>query len=173
MAPCRVGIVNRAVAAAVAVVADRERRGRPGVVLLLLEEAGFVGFADLGGDDVEDPAAQDPQRLGVVVAGELDEVVFGSEADRRVEVVGERGDGVDDDVGLVEQQPAGGEGVADGLVVTGQGGGQPGGAVRIGPGGAGVVGPPGGGRSGALGGADLQAGGLVQDPHGQLADLGL
>ena len=56
-----------AVAAAVAVLDHRERRGRAGGVFLGLQQPGLVGLADLGGDHVQDPPAQHPQPLRVVV----------------------------------------------------------------------------------------------------------
>ena len=58
-----------AVAPAVAVLDHGERGRRPGGLLLGLQDPGFVGLADLGGDHVQDPPAQHPQRLRVVIRG--------------------------------------------------------------------------------------------------------
>ncbi len=58
---------------AVAVLVHPERRGCLGVAFLPFEHVGFVGLADLRGDDLEDPSAQDPQGFGVVVRGVPDQ----------------------------------------------------------------------------------------------------
>ena len=74
-----------------AVVPDGEPGGRGRVAFLAFEEGGFVGVGGLGGDDLEDPAAEDPQRLGVVVGGQAEQLRLGLSIDVGVEVVGQLG----------------------------------------------------------------------------------
>ena len=63
--------------AAVAVVVHGQP-GRLGGGGLFAGQGGcFFGFADLGGHDVQDPAAQDPQPLRVVMGGFGEQVVTG------------------------------------------------------------------------------------------------
>jgi hypothetical protein len=61
----------------VAVVDHREPGGLRRVGLLALQQPGLMGVGLVGGEDVEEPAAQDPQRCGVVVGGLGDQVPFG------------------------------------------------------------------------------------------------
>ncbi len=62
-----------AVDLAVAVVPQGQPgRGRGGA-FLLLQQAGLVGVGGLGGDDLEDPPAQDTEGFGVVVGGEVEQ----------------------------------------------------------------------------------------------------
>ena len=68
-----------------------------------------MGVGGVGVDDLEDPAAEDLQRLGVVVGGELEQVPFGLVDDFGVEVVGELGQGSEDGLGLLDVDPAVGE----------------------------------------------------------------
>ncbi len=67
IAACREEMVNFAVARAVAVVVHPEHRSRVGGLFFLLQQSCFVGVGGGGVDDFEDPLAQDPQRLGVVI----------------------------------------------------------------------------------------------------------
>ena len=109
-----------AVAAAVPVIDEGERRGGEGAGLLFLELALLVLLTDLGGDDVEHPLAEDAQRACVVLARVLEQGVTSLSADGQVDEVGrEVVDGAGDDVGLVDAQPAVGESIGDRLVQLG------------------------------------------------------
>ena len=61
---------------AVVVVAQ----GEPGLLLrgllLLVEQVGLVGLGRGGVDDLQDPAGQDAQVLGVVVGGQGEQVLL-------------------------------------------------------------------------------------------------
>ena len=74
--------------------------------LLLVEEFGFVGVGGVGVDDLEQPAAEDLQGLGVEVAGLLDQVALGLGDQVGVEAVGEVVDRPGDDLGLLDVHPA-------------------------------------------------------------------
>ena len=67
----------------------------------------------VGCDDVEEPAAEDPQGLRVVLGGRVDQVPFGLDDEVGVEVVGQLLDRAEDHVRLLGPEVAGGEGVAD------------------------------------------------------------
>ena len=77
-------------------VPDPEPVGFLGVAVLLVQELGEVGVGEVGGDDLQDRAAQVLQGLGVVVRGELDQVFLGPLLQVRVEVVGQAVDAADD-----------------------------------------------------------------------------
>ena len=75
-----------AVAQAVAVIGHREPGLRRGPLLLPLQGAGFVGVGAGGVGDLQDPLAQDPQHLRVVVLRGGEEVLLrpvGQVRDRR------------------------------------------------------------------------------------------
>ena len=74
-----------------------------------------MGVGGIGVDDLEDPAAEDPEVLGVVVLGELDEVLLAPCA--QVGLVGKGVDGGADHAGLFGVDVAGGHRVAHGVVV--------------------------------------------------------
>ena len=83
-----------------------------------LQQLGLVGLGDLGGHDLQDPPPQDLQRLRVVLTRRGDQVAAGGVADLGVDRLRGQGvDGVDDDLGLVGQHPALGQGVTDRLVL--------------------------------------------------------
>ena len=106
-----------AVAAAVAVLDHRERRGRPGRLLLGLQDPGFMGLADLGGDHVQDPPAQHPQRLRVMIRGMFEQHPLRLRHHRCVDQVGREGvDGVHDHRRLIDQHHPGRERGPDRLV---------------------------------------------------------
>ena len=65
------------------VVVDGQPGGGGGVAFLAFEQGGFVGVGGVGGDDLQDPAAQVLEGFGVVVGGELEQVLLGLDADRR------------------------------------------------------------------------------------------
>ena len=100
-----------------------------------LEEPGFVGLPDLGGDHLQDPLPEDPQLPGVVVHGVPDQRRLRIRRDLRVEVGGQRLDRRDDHLGLVHQQPTLGQRHPDRLErLRAQRRGEPGLAVRRGTG---------------------------------------
>jgi hypothetical protein len=114
-----------------------------GLAFFLGELLGFFGFADLGGDDVEDPPALDPQRFGVEVLGLVEEVLAGLGLDLRVEVVRQRDDGVGDRLGLLDQHVTRRERFGDGLeVLVFEGSGELHLPCRVALGHPGLVGPP-------------------------------
>ena len=63
-------------------------------------------LTDLGGDHLEDPFAQDPQRFGVVDRGVPQQRRLRLGNDLGVQVVGQRLDRTDDHLGLIHQQAA-------------------------------------------------------------------
>src|SRR6266540_2672574 len=65
--------------------------------------------AVLGVDDLHDPPAEPVQRLGVVVGGGVEQVFLGGVGDPPFGLGGERGEGVGDDLGVVEADPPGGQ----------------------------------------------------------------
>ena len=70
-----------------------------------------MGFADLGCQGLEDPAAQDPQRLRIVLCRLLEESDLGAGPQGRVsQVGGQRVNGLDDHAGLVGQHLTRGQG---------------------------------------------------------------
>jgi hypothetical protein len=75
---------------------DPEPVGLLGVALELVELLGEVGVRDLRGDNLEDRAGESPQRLGVVVTRELDQVCLGLDLELGVEVLRQRVDTGDD-----------------------------------------------------------------------------
>jgi hypothetical protein len=83
--------------------------GAAGLALLVLEPAAFVVLTHLGGDDVEDSAAEVAQLAGREGRGVLDEDLFGLGADVGGDVVGEVVQRAGDDVGLRGRHVAGGE----------------------------------------------------------------
>ena len=128
---------------AVAVVGHRQRRRLVGLGFFLGEERGLVGVGGLGVDDLQQPLAEDPQCLGVVVCGLGEQERLRLRASAGVDLLGQRVDGADDDRGLVGQQVTGGQGGADRLVLLGvQGTGECGLAGRLGAGHPGLGGPP-------------------------------
>jgi hypothetical protein len=159
-----------AVRAAVAVVDHGERRRGPGVGLLGLEASGFLAVGGGGVDDLEHPAAQDPQRLGVVLARLGEQEGLGRRGhpgrDIRRQVV----DRVDDDPRLVGAQLARRQGSADRLVAFERRR-QSGEAVRLGAGRTRGVRPPVRRARGPGVQARLHALGVAQDPHQQLVEL--
>ena len=134
---------------AVAAAAEGEAGQAAGAAFLVLEGAAFVVVGDVGGDDLEDLAAQDAQVSRVERGGLLDEVDLRATHDVGVEVVGEVVERAGDDPGLLEVDAAGQESGADPVPAVLEGFGDTG----IGQGGAvaaaGVVGQPGGGAAGA------------------------
>ena len=88
-----------------------------------------------------------------------------------VEVVGQLGQGAEDGLGLLDVDPAGGQGGAGEVVVL-EALGEPHRPVRGDPGGAGGVGVPVRGRGGAGVGGDLAPVGVGQDACLELGDLG-
>ena len=91
-----------AVALPLAVVGHRERRRRPGRGLFGLEAAGFLGLGGLGVDHLEQPAAQDPQRPGVVVGGLAEQERLRLRHHTGVEIIGQVVDRVDDHARLLD-----------------------------------------------------------------------
>ena len=91
---------------AVAVVVDQQPGGGLGVAFLAFEQLGFVGVGGVRVDDLEDPAAEDLQGLGVEVFGLLEQVPLGVGDKVRVEVAGELGQGAEDGLGLLDVDPA-------------------------------------------------------------------
>ena len=75
-----------AVGLAVPVVPDHQPGGGLGVAFLASNRAGFVGVGGVGVDDLEDPAAEDLQRLGVMDFGQLEQVPLGLVDEVGVEV---------------------------------------------------------------------------------------
>ena len=128
---------------AVAVVDHRQRRRLVGLRFLLGEERGLVGVGGLGVDDLQQPPAENPQCLGVVVLGLGEQERLRLGAGAGVDLLGQRIDGLDDDRGLVRQQTTARQGSPDRLVLLGgQGLGELGPAGRLGAGHAGLAGPP-------------------------------
>ena len=105
-----------AVDLAVPVVGHRQPGRLRGLGFLLLEQVGLVGVGEVGCDDLEQPAPEDPQGLGVVLAGCGDQVLLGLDHQVGVEVVGQRLDRADDHPGLLEPQVTVRERVADQVV---------------------------------------------------------
>ena len=70
------------------VVPDGQPGRCRGVALFLLEQHGLVGVGGLGAGDLEDVLAQVLQRFGVVLGGELEQVLLGLDEELGVEVVG-------------------------------------------------------------------------------------
>ncbi len=68
-----------------------------------------MGVGGVGVGDFEDPAAQDLQRLGVEVLGLFEQVLLCLRDEVGVEVLGQLGQGVQDDRGLFDVDPALGE----------------------------------------------------------------
>ena len=101
-----------AVGLAVAVVGHREPADLGRVALLLLQELRLVRVSGVGGDDLEEPPAQQLEGAGVVVGGLGDEVRLGLRDQVRAEVVGQLVDRTQDHPRLVHQHLAGSEGVA-------------------------------------------------------------
>jgi hypothetical protein len=134
---------------AVAAAAEGEAGEAAGAALLVLEGAAFVVVGHVGGDDLEDLAAQDAQVSRVERGGLLDEVDLRALHDVGVEVVGEGVERAGDDPGLLEVDAAGQESGADPVPTVLEGLGDPGvdqgGAVAA----ARVVGQPGGGTASA------------------------
>src|SRR6266545_5953493 len=65
--------------------------------------------AVVGVDDLHDPPADPVQRLRVVVGGGVEQVFLGGGGDPPFGLGGERGEGVGDDLGVVEADPPGGQ----------------------------------------------------------------
>ena len=148
---------------AVAAAAEGEAGEAAGAALLVLEGAAFVVLGDVGGDDLEDLAAQDSQVSRIEGGGLLDEVDLRPAHDVGVEVVGEVVERAGDDPGLLEVDAAGEESGADLVPAVlerfGDAGIGQGGAVAA----AGVVGQPGGGAAGTGVIGHVVGGG--KDPH--------
>ena len=66
-----------AVGLAVSVVPHHQPGGGCGVAFFLLQQLGFVGVGGVGGDEVEDPAAEDLEGFGVELGGLVEQVRFG------------------------------------------------------------------------------------------------
>ena len=131
-----------------------------------------MGLADLGGDHVQDPPPQDPQRLRVMVAGLGEQVVQRLVPGRVVDqVVRQRVDRIDDHRRLVGQHVSGRERGPDRCV-----GFEPAGQLRppvcLGAGQLGGVRPPVRRARRAPVEADLDGLGVPGHPHRQLRDLG-
>ena len=102
-----------------------------------------MGVGGLGVDDLQQPLAEDPQRLGIVVLGLGEQERLRLRAGRCVDLLGQCVDGVDDDRGLVGQQITARQGGADRRVLLGvEGVGERGLAGRLGAGHPGLGGPP-------------------------------
>ena len=99
-------------AGAFVVLPHRERRTPQRLGLFPLECLALELLGEVGGDHLEDPAAQDPQRLRVVVGGQLDQVRLGGRAllgrDRELAGARQPVQGGDDRAGLGEVDPPGG-----------------------------------------------------------------
>ncbi len=100
----QVGELEGAGVGAVAVVAQGQAGpgGRAAFLLLELLALAFVGGG--GVEDLEDPAAQDPQGLGVDQGGLGDQVRLGQVAPGRVEVGGQVVHGGDDHPGVLDTE---------------------------------------------------------------------
>ncbi len=182
--PAAVGRVKRPWTEPSTVVAEGEvdLAGRGG--LLAGQRGGLGVLADLRSDEVQHPAAEDLEGVGVMVAGEQQQVVAGL----CLELGGRRGtggqvlrtgrDGLDrshDHRRLLGMQGPGGEGVADGSVeLVGEVTAQAGGAGGLGAGQPRALRPPGAGvpgpgdiAQGPVVGLTHRRGGEARDPRGQ------
>ena len=65
-----------------------------------------MGVGGVGVGDLEDPAAEDLQCLGVMDFGQLEQVSLGLVDEVGVESGGEVGDGFEDGLGLLDVDPA-------------------------------------------------------------------
>ena len=97
-------------AAAVTVVPQGEPGGTAGLPLLVLELLALLLVGRVRVDHLEQPAAQDPQRLGVELLGLGDEVGLGAPPVMRRDSVGQVEHGPDDHPSLLLVQPPSGEG---------------------------------------------------------------
>ena len=75
IAACAVGQGEPAMGLAVTVVGHRQPGRLRGLRLLLLQQVRLVGVGEVGGDHLEEPAAEDPQGAGVVLGGGGDQVL--------------------------------------------------------------------------------------------------
>ena len=73
---------------AVPVVPDHQPGGGLGVAFLAFQQGCFVGVGGVGVDDLEDPAAENLQRFGVMDFGQLQQVSLGLVDEVGVEVGG-------------------------------------------------------------------------------------
>jgi hypothetical protein len=121
----------------------RRRRG----AFLAFEEPGFVGVGHFWREHLEEPAAEQPQRLGVVAGGEVEQMRLGPLVELAVEVVGELGERTEDHRGLLDLDPAVGQRGPGGPVAL-EVVGEPDQGMRAGPGGPGGVRVPVRGRGG-------------------------
>ena len=87
-----------------AVVRHGQPRGLGGLGLVLAELLLLLRVRTLGVDDLEDPAAEDVQRLGVVVLREIQQTHHRLVDDTPIQVIGQRVERPDDDLGLVDHQ---------------------------------------------------------------------
>jgi hypothetical protein len=162
------GALDVRLAVPVVVAGEVTRLGRG--CFFLLQQRGFAGVGLLGGDHLEQPLAQPPQCLRVVVARQLEQVRLGPAEVLGTEVVGEQVDGPDDHAGLLGLQVPGGECGPGGRVrleVTAQ----PHRRVGGRPGGPGLVRQPVRRRTGAAVLADVKVVGVRGDPGLQLGGL--
>ena len=88
--------------AAVPVGTHREPAQGCGISLFGVEQACFVGLADLGCDDVEDPAPQHRQLAGIVGPGVTDQDPLSLGDQPGVEVRGQVSQGIEDHLGLIQ-----------------------------------------------------------------------
>jgi hypothetical protein len=125
-----------------------------------------------GRDHLQDPPPQHPQGFGVVVGGEVEEMLLGPLHHVGVEVGGEVVEGAQDHLDLLDQDPTVGEGGAGGFVGVQAVGDphQPAGGCPGGGRGVGV--PPRGRRRGSLAG-EVDPVGVHQQPGLELGQLGL
>ena len=93
--PVQGGDAEPAVDGAFVVLAHREDRPSQRCRFLGLQDLALDPVGEVGGDDLEDPPAQDGELLGVVVGGETDQVLLGGLAllRRHREVTGGRAAG--------------------------------------------------------------------------------
>jgi hypothetical protein len=139
---------------------------------LLLQLLGQPGVGVVGVDDLEQPLAGDLQLFGAELLGELEHVQLGLLPLFWCHGGGQGADGVDDDLGLGDGDPAGGQRDLGAV----EHGGQPVSEVDLASGagpvaGGGLCPPRLGGVRGRL--PDVGAVGLVQQPQPQRGDPGL